>query len=76
MTAFRLNRIGFVTFSCVNVAFLFEVTLPQFRKKPVKVFNALLKFISINVVSFQFFQFHQKCNKRHETFSQHYHDDC
>ena len=28
---FRLNRIGFVTASRVNVAFLFEVTLPQFQ---------------------------------------------
>ena len=51
---FRLNHIGFVTVSCVNVVFLFEATLSQFRKKPVKTFNALTEFISINVVNFQF----------------------
>ena len=44
---FRLNRTGFVTASRVNVAFLFEVTLPQFLKKPLKAFSTLPEFISL-----------------------------
>ena len=54
---FRLICIGFVTDLCVNVAFLFEATLPHFRKKPAKAFNALPDFVSANVVNFQFSNF-------------------
>ena len=52
-----MNRIGFATVSCVTVAFLFKATLRQFRKKPVKAFNALPEFILLNVATFQFSNF-------------------
>ena len=49
MTDFRLSRIGFVTVSCLNVAFLFEATLPQFQKNSQSLFHY--------IVTFQFFNF-------------------
>ena len=52
-----MNRIAFATVSCVTAAFLFKATLRQFRKKPVKAFNALPEFILLNVATFQFSNF-------------------
>ena len=44
MTDFHLNRLGFVTVSCLNVAFLFEATLPQFGKNSQSLFHYIVTF--------------------------------
>ena len=52
---FRLNCIGFVTASRVNVVFLFEATLPQFLN-PLRLL-ILYQSLFHYVVTFQFSNF-------------------